>query len=176
MKTFNLFKSILYCVFGIFVLIFNKLCLEHIPLVISIVMMLNAIDDIIAWSKRGIIKEGSKFFSALVLIILAIILIINHNEFERCLIIFAVWMILKEGTEITNCIQRIVKQKPALLDLLESIFIIVMSVLLITNPNEHHAYIHVFILGLELISEFLFYFLYNFLDAKSENKIEEDNQ
>ena len=171
MKTYNLIKVLVYFLFGIFVLVFNHLCLEHIPLIISIVMLLNATDDIIVWSKQGIIKEGSRFFNALVLIILAIILLIIHNEFEKCLIIFAVWMILKEGNEITHCIQRMIRQKPAILDLLESIFIIVMSILLIANPNGHHAYIHIFILGAELISELLFYFLYNYLDKK-DNKIE----
>lgn len=169
MKTYNFIQVLVYFIFGIFILIFNKLCLEHIPLIISIVMLLDATDDIIVWSKQGIIKEGTRFFNALVLIILAIILLLVHNEFERCLIIFAVWMILKEGNEITHCIQRMLRQKPAILDLLESIFIVVMSILLIANPNEHHAYIHIFILGAELVSELLFYFLYNYLDKKDKN-------
>ena len=175
MKTYNLIKVLVYFTFGVLILIFNKLCLEHIPLIISIVMLLNATDDIVVWSKQGIIKEGTRFFNALVLIILAIILLIIHSEFEKCLIIFAVWMILKEGTEITHCIQRMIRQKPAILDLIESVFIIVMSILLIANPNEHHAYIHIFILGVELISELLFYFLYNYLDKKEEKNEIKDN-
>lgn len=169
MKIIQITKNIIYLVLGTLILIFNQFCFANIALVVSTIMLLNAIEDIATWSIRGLAKEGTRFFDALILLILALVLILVRKNLEKSLIIFGVWMILKEGKELTECATELRKHKYVIVDALESIFIIVMSILLIIQPNEHHAHIHVFILGIELLIEVLFYYIYQYLD-KLTNK------
>ena len=173
MKILKIIKFSIYLLAGILILIFNNFFLQHIGYTICFVMLLDAVFDIIEWVNKGIAKEGTKFFEAIVLIILAIAMILVRNELSTCLIILAVWMILSEGQELTNCIQRLMKRRPAFINIIESLFIITMSMILIANPNEHHAHIHIFILGIEMICEVLFYLIDyridKYLDEK-ENK------
>ena len=133
-------------------------------------MLLNATEDIATWSIKGLVQEGTRFFDALILLILALVLFLVRDNFEKCLIIFGAWMILEEGREITDCVILFKKHKYVVLDIVESIFIIVMSILLILNPTEHHAHIHIFILGAELLVEVAFYYMYIYLDKKFANK------
>lgn len=174
MNIFKIIKYIIYFVSGILILIFHNFFLEYIAFTVSTVMLLEALEDIVIWVKRGIAKEGTKFFEALVLIILAISLILVRNDLTRCLVIWAVWMILSEGKEITNCVQRFIRRRPAFVNTIESIFVIVMSVILIVYPNEHHAHIHIYILGIELICEVVFHLIDlkidKYLDEKEKNK------
>ena len=60
---------------------------------------------------------------------------------------------------------------------MESIVVIVLSFVMILEPTEHHANLHAILLGVELITVVLFYFMENFIDGKrsanSENKKDE---
>ena len=175
MKFVKIIKYSIYLIAGILILIFHNFFLEYIAYTISFVMLLDAIGDIIEWIKKGIAKEGTKFFEALVLIVLAIVMVLVKDNLSSCLVIWAVWMILSEGKEITNCVQRLIRRRPAFINILESLFVITMSVILIVNPNEHHANIHIYILGVELICDVLFYLIDlkidKYLDEKElENK------
>ena len=175
MKIIQITKNILYFVLGVLILIFNKFCLANIALVIGAVMLLNAAEDITTWSIKGLVKEGTRFFDALILLILALVLFLVRDNFEKCLIIFGAWMILEEGREITDCVILFKEHKYVALDIIESIFIIIMSILLILHPNEHHAHIHIFILGAELLVEVAFYYMYKYLDKKFNNTKEIEN-
>lgn len=175
MKTIQIIKNITYLVLGILIIIFNRFCLSNIVLVIGGIMLLNAAEDITTWSIKGYAKEGTRFFDALILLILALVLFLVRDDFEKCMIIFGAWMILGEGREITDCVMVLKNNKYALLDVAESIGVIIMSILLILNPTEHHAHIHVFILGAELLAEVAFYYMYQYLDKKSNKAKEIEN-
>jgi uncharacterized membrane protein len=47
---------------------------------------------------------------------------------------------------------------------------------MILNPTEHHAHTHVFLLGVELYTNVLFYYFYGFLDKKFSHKEKDDNE
>ena len=62
--------------------------------------------------------------------------------------------------EITEDLHRIAHKGPGFISIVESIVIIVLSVSMIMNPTEHHAHVHVILLGIELILEVAFPYLY----------------
>lgn len=166
MKLWRMIKFWLYIVAGILVLIFNKFCLENAQYVVGGVMIAYAIEDLIVWGVvKGVVAEKTKFFEAIILLVLAFILIfLVNDEYNKCLIIWGVWSIIREGNEITECMIRLSKKRPALLNLAESIIVIVLSVTMIMEPGEHHAHVHIYLLGIELILEVIFPFANMYID------------
>ena len=57
--------------------------------------------------------------------------------------------------------------------MIESIVVIVFSVLMIAHPTEHHAHTHIYLLGIELLLEVIFPQLYGLWYKKHPNKLEE---
>ena len=180
----NKLRFIKLCTFvplGILVLIFNEFCLHHVGYVVGAFMILYALEDIVASFKHGALKEHTKLFTATVEIILAFILIFYNGEpgdtgYIVKLVIWAVWSILIEGEEITECILRFKEKKPAFLNLAESLLSVGFAIAMLLEPTEHHAHTHVYLLGIELICSGSFYYLYTFLDNFIENKFKNNKE
>ena len=122
-------KLCLFVTLGILVLIFNEFCLHNLGYVVGAFMILYALENIISSIKHGPLKEHTKLFTATVEIVLALILIFykgkpGEDGYIVKLVIWAVWSILNEGEEVTECILRFKEKRPALLNLAESNFII----------------------------------------------------
>ena len=81
---------------------------------------------------------------------------VSSQDYQSICIIWAVWSILRESREIEEAVIKMCKRIPVFLDLMESIVCIVFSILLIINPNEHHALIHIYLLSVELFTICLF--------------------
>ncbi|MCR5232266.1 MAG: hypothetical protein K6B64_06440 [Acholeplasmatales bacterium] len=77
---------------------------------------------------------------------------------------------LAEGKEVTECLLRFKEKKPPLLNLAESLISIGFVIAMLLEPTEHHAHTHVFLLGIELITNASFYYLYNYLDKLIEKR------
>lgn len=80
------------------------------------------------------------------------------------LIIWGVWSIIREGHEITECMIRLSKKKPAFINLIEFVTVVYLSVTMIMEPVEHHAHVHIFLLGIELMLEVIFPFANMYID------------
>ena len=80
------------------------------------------------------------------------------------LIIWGVWSIICEGHEITECMIRLSKKKPAFINLIESVTVVYLSVTMIMEHVEHHAHVHIFLLGIELMLEVIFPFANMYID------------
>lgn len=86
-------------------------------------------------------------------------------------IIWGTWSILREGDEITECVVRMTHKRPAFISFIESVVVIILSIEMIVDPVEHHAHIHIILLGIELILEVIFPIFYGFLDKQIEKKL-----
>lgn len=165
MKLWRMIKFWLYIVAGILVLIFNKFCLENAQYVVGGVMIAYAIENLIVWGVvKGVVAEKTKFFEAIILLVLVALLMFLVKDPATCLIIWGVWSIIREGHEITECMIRLSKKRPAFINLAESITVVVLSVTMIMEPVEHHAHVHIFLLGIELILEVIFPFVNMYID------------
>ena len=156
MKTYKIIKTIIYLIAGILVLIFNEPIMEYLAFVVGAAVLAYGLDGII----KGIIKkelfgENSLLF-ALVNILIGIALFLVHDTLISICIIWAVWSILREGVELTECLHKIMHKKVGFINMIESIVVIVFSFTMILNPSHHHAHTHVIILGIELMLEVLF--------------------
>jgi len=177
MKIWHLIKLILYITLGTLVFIFNEFCLENVGYVVATLMILYATEDIVLSIIDGILKEETKVFSALIEIVLAIVMaVLPKDAFTSKLIMWAVWSITRESKEITECVLRFKEKKFAFLNLAESLIITYFSVTMILNPTEHHAHTHVFLLGVELYTNVLFYYFYGFLDKKFSHEEKDNNE
>ena len=64
---------------------------------------------------------------------------------------WATWSIVRESFEIKELVTEIKSWTLTFLSGAESIAVIVFSVMLILEPGEHHAMIHIYLLLLELL-------------------------
>ena len=166
MKTDQLIKTVLYLLAGIAVLVLNNVIMEahYVGVIVGLVMFFYAVDIILICiaEKKMLHKDG--FFMALMHVLLAVGMFIVVKDLEKVCIIWAVWSILREGGEISECVHRLYHKRPALISLAESVVIIVFSFMMMTDPTEHHAHFHVILLGIELILEVTFPILNGILD------------
>ena len=66
-------------------------------------------------------------------------------------VIWAAWSILREAFEIKELFLKIKSVVLTIISGIESIAVIVLSVMLILEPGEHHAMIHLYLLLVELV-------------------------
>lgn len=169
MKIYTLIKHIVFVVLGIMVFIFTDNLVENnganLPYVVGITMLIFSLEPcVILLVKRKVIEEIYHFSFNLIVIILALILLILIPKSTECFVItcviWGVWSIIREALESSEKITfkngfRVVN----VLNLIESVVLVVFSVLLIYHPGLEHAKTHVFLLGFELILEVAWVYL-----------------
>ena len=93
------------------------------------------------------------------------------EDFTSVCIIWAVWSISRESFEIYEITSGIVRGPAAVISGIESIIAIIFSVMLLINPTEHHAKIHIYLLIVEFLvtafSPVVSELVYNFKNKKS---------
>ncbi|MBO4263018.1 MAG: hypothetical protein J5903_04470, partial [Clostridia bacterium] len=81
---------------------------------------------------------------------------------------------VRESEEMTEALKRVVGKKPGIINIAESITVIVLSVGMIITPSFHHAHLHIIILGIELILEIVFASLEYLYDNRHEKSAVKD--
>ena len=160
MKTYKIIKFVFYILLGTLILIFNNPLLEYVPFLVGSIMILYGLEDTIVKIFLKEFKEDiTKSVDNLLIIMLGIILFfLNKPEhFVSACIIWATWSILREEWEIKEkAIEESNSLIIAIVNVIESIVLIVFSILLIFSPTEHHAHVHIILLGIELMLEVIF--------------------
>lgn len=160
MRVWKNIKFILYIAIAICILLFRETLLEEIRWVVGPLIVLYALESIIisvvSKSEKLEFLEDLKFYSSLVELILAGIILFVETDYETVCIIWAVWSILRENGELKECFELLKHKIPAGLSLIESLVSIYFSIGLILTPTEHHANLHLYLLSIELISAVLF--------------------
>ena len=93
----------------------------------------------------------SKTYLGLVELIFGTVLLIAPLAFEYVCIIWATWSILRESYEIKEIACELKSIVPKIISGVESIVVIVFSILLLIEPGHHHAMIHLYLLLAELV-------------------------
>ena len=177
MSIWRIIKTVLNTILGILIIVFHEFCLENLPYVVGLVILSYGLEDVISWGLKGIVHEESTFFEGVILLILSFVMIfLVKDNFTVCVVIWGVWNLIREGREINESVKLLAEKKPGLLSIMESLIIIVLSTELIIEPVVHHAHVHIFLLGVELLFEALFpvynYFVIKFYDRLKEKKKE----
>ena len=144
-------------VLSVFVLIFQDTLVENIKDFVGAVMVYEGVEEIvleIIHAKKNFWKS-SKAYQGLIDITFGIILLalfIDQSiEYIVVCVVWASWSIIRESHEIKRIVNDVRCITPRIISGIESIAVIIFSVLLILEPGEHHARIHLYILIVELV-------------------------
>lgn len=146
-------KLAIFTILAVLVYAFRDKQLEHLKPFIGSLMVFYGVDGIafeILSFKKGFINQN-KTYLGLVELIFGIVLIASPLAFDYVCIIWATWSIVRESYEIKEVVSDIKMILPKVLSGVESVIVIVFSVLLLLYPEEHHAMIHLGLLTAELI-------------------------
>lgn len=167
-----LIKLIVFTTFAILVLIFRENQVANLKPFIGFLMLLYGVDEILfeIFTHHKHFLYANKTYLGLVELIFGIVLIIADLQFEYVCIIWATWSIIRESHEIKEIVADMKMLIPRILSGIESITVIVFSILLIIEPGVHHAIIHMILLSAELILNPLVVLIDEFLIERKETK------
>ncbi len=152
-KALKITKAALYITVGILIFFLYETIMPYVAFLVGGVVLLYALEELGFQIAR---RQFADLAGSLIQIILAVLLFLSHSEIEKVCVIWGVWSIIREGRELSHALSHIKKSAVAALNVLESIVVTVLSVMLVLTPGEHHAKIHLIILGVELILEVAF--------------------
>ena len=151
--------------------------MDYVGMVVGSVVFLYGINiTIVSALRKRWIGENALIFDGLLLFFIGVILFIVREDIVKVCLVWAVWSIMREGKELTSAIVGIKnKEGVEVLNLIESIVIIVFSFTMIMNPNEEHVHFHVYLLGAELLLEVIFPVIKLLIARRNRKKKEKQN-
>ena len=174
MKIFKYTKLVLYVIGAILLFIFREFFVANLRWFIGGLMMMYGSLAIleIALEKVKPIYDGHGFLFNLIEAILGLVILLLIKEYATVCVIWAVWSIFRESIELREILAKKLHTILAIISFLESIAVIVLSVLLMMEPGEHHALIHSYLLCIELVLTASIPILNSFIFKEKENKDE----
>ena len=150
---YNLIKLGVYIVLAVLVFIFRETLVENLKYFIGGLMILYAVEEVLFIILHHIhhILHEEKVYLGFIELLLGIVLLCVPVSYESVCIIWATWSILRESYEVKEIFCELHNIVPKIISGIESIVIIVFSILLIIEPGEHHAMIHLYLLLAELV-------------------------
>ena len=167
MKAYKIIKTIFYVALAIVIFIFHLEIKEYVQYLVGGIMLSYGLDfmlESIIGQKNPLKKKN--ITDAIIEILFGLFITIFVDErfvevenellkedatFRTICVIWGVWSILREGREIEENIERHEKKLwgPFILNLVASIIVIVLSLMLVLDPE--HAGLHIIFLVIEVI-------------------------
>ena len=147
-----LIKLVVCVILGALIFAFREQLIANIKYFIGGLMIFYCVEEVLfelIYSRKHIFHKD-KIYLAAIELTLGLVLIISNINYESVCVVWAVWSILRESYEIKEIIVELKCWVPRILSGLESIAVIVLSIMLILEPGEHHAMIHLYLLLVEL--------------------------
>ena len=152
-------KLAIFVALAICVFIFKEQLVEHLKYFIGGLMLLYGVEDILfeVIFRGRFFWKGEKTYLGLVELILGTTLFFFPLEaspeevIKMTCVIWAAWSIIREAFEIKELFLEIKSVVLTIISGIESIAVIVLSVMLILEPGGHHAMIHLYLLLIELV-------------------------
>ena len=148
-----LIKLAIFLVFAVLIIIFTHDIVSNLRIFIGMLMVVYGVEAIIfdlIFNRKGFFHQGRNYLG-FVEIILGITLLATSIDFETTCVIWATWSIIRESYEIKEIITETKCIILAIISAIETVVVIVLSIMLIINATEHHALIHCYLLVAELI-------------------------
>lgn len=177
---YHLVKLIVCVILSILVLVFREqlVHLNNLKYFIGALMVAYGLDEIafeVYCHKLHFIHEH-KTYLGLVELVLGATMLILALDYEAVCVIWATWSIIRESYEIKELVTEIKSITLTVISGVESVAVIVLSIMLIAEPGEHHAMIHLYLLLFEFILTPLVPLLDEIIEQKklkNKEKIEE---
>ena len=143
----------IFTVLAVLVLVFKEVFVNDLKYFIGGLMLLYSIAEFIRlflFEKKKMLHDG-KFYLALVELVIGTSLLVSPINYEAVCVVWATWSVMREAYEIKEIIVELKAITPRILSGIESIVCIIFSILLMIEPGEHHALMHMYLLFVELI-------------------------
>ena len=180
---YHFFKLIVCVIIAIVVFIFREqlVHLNHLKFFIGALMVAYGLDEIAfeAYCHKLHFIHEHKTYLGLIELVLGVVTLLLNLDYEAVCIIWATWSIVRESYEIKELVTEIKSITLTIVSGIESIAVIVLSVMLIAEPGEHHALIHIYLLLVELVLNPLIPLLDELIEKKKlalKEKKEEQEQ
>ena len=173
-------KLIVYVSIAVCVFIFRELLVENLKYFIGGLMTLYGVEEIlfeIVFKDKHFWHKDKIYLGIIELSFGIALLCLNlHDNAEETLIrtclIWATWSIVRESFEIKELVTEIKSWTLTIISGIESIAVIILSIMLILEPGEHHAMVHMYLLLLELLLTPLIPLLDEILLERKAKKLE----
>ena len=153
MKTFRIARLICFVIGAALILLFREFFVENLRWFIGGLIVLYGVLGIVALALEKVkpIYDGHGFLFYAVEILLGLTLLLFIKEYATVCVTWAVWSILRESIELREIAARELHPALSVVSGVESVAVIVLSVMLMAEPGEHHAMIHAYLLCIELL-------------------------
>lgn len=150
---YHLFKLIVCVILAILIFIFREQLVNYLKYFIGGLMVAYGLDEIAfeIFCHKSKFFYKSKTYLGLIELVLGTALLVLNLDLEAVCVIWATWSIVRESYEIKELVTEIKSVTLTIISGIESIAVIVLSIMLIAEPGEHHALIHIYLLLVELI-------------------------
>ena len=150
----GVFAALAVCIF-----IFREALIEHIKFFIGGLMLIYGVEEIlfeVLFHGKNFWKCEKTYLGFVELILGTTLFFYPLGEEAEAVmamtcVIWAAWSIIREAFEIRELVVEIKSVALTIISGIESIAVIVLSVMLILEPGEHHAMIHLYLLLAEFI-------------------------
>ena len=150
---YNLIKLVIYIVLAVLIFVFREKLIENLKYFIGGLMLLYAFEEILFIVLHHVhhLLHEDKVYLGFIELVLGIVLLTVNFSYESVCVIWATWSILRESYEIKEIACELKNIVPKIISGVESIVVIVFSILLLVEPGHHHAMIHLYLLLAELV-------------------------
>ena len=143
-------KLVIYAAIAVCVFIFREQLVaeEALKYFIGGLMVLYGLEEIFfeILNHKGKFIHKAKTYLGLVELVLGVFLLVSTLEYASVCVIWATWSIMRESFEIREIVTEYKSAVPIVISGLESVAVIVLSIMLILQPHEEHALIHMYLL------------------------------
>lgn len=166
MKKWQILKSVLYLISAVFIFIFNEAIMPYVGIAVGAIVCMYAAEELIVITAQGkFFKDVYHLFDGISQLLIGIIMFLVSGDIVKVCLVWGVWSILRESKEMSEAIDKLSQKKFGIINIIESIVIIALSFVMILEPGERHAHLHVILLGAELVIVVLFYFVEELRDS-----------
>ena len=153
MKIFRISKLVCFVAGSVLLFVFKDFFVDNLRWFIGGLMVLYGALGVfnLILEKAKPIYDGNGFLFYFIEILMGSTILILIKEFSTVCIIWAVWSIFRESVELKEILDGELHTALAVLSAIESVAVIVLSIMLITEPGTHHALIHTYLLCVELV-------------------------
>ena len=152
---YNLIKLVVYAILAVLIFVFRDHLVAHngLKYFIGGLMLLYAVEEILFIVLLHVhhLLHQDKVYLGFIELILGIVLLTVDFSYESVCVAWAIWSILRESYEIKDIACELKNIVPKVISGIESVVVIVFSILLLIEPGHHHALIHLYLLLAELV-------------------------
>ena len=190
MKVYTAIRTAIYWALTILVIVFVSSIaeIEVLRYFIGGLMMFYGMEEIVyaVFKNKKHYSNHTLYWNIIEVVIgLTLVVFVETGDVEVTYAVvcvaWAIWSTLRETRELVEVAEELKHNKliacriVAIVNLVESLTVIALSLTMLIEPGEHHATIHLYLLAVELFTKVLFPIINYLAERKAEQKKSQDH-